>query len=214
MSKEIGLRAKKAARVKLSILEQTLFLIGTKSFRDLHVNEICERVEISRVTFFKYFRKKEDILAYFMKVWCLEREIELGKSGKTGLAAIRYLFENAGQTSSKNPGIMLSLIGYIANLTVPPTELIITRAERLLLFPQKKDLEKIKIPSIGQMFSRHLKEARVSEEIKSQFPLNSTVDLLATVFYGSGLIAHAKQTRDIKNQYMKNLELVLKILTS
>ena len=147
-----------------------------------------------------------------MKVWCLEREIELGKSKKTGLAAIRYLIESVGQTSTRNPGIMLSLIGYIANLIAPPPEQKITRAERLLLFPHERDLEKIKIPTIGQMFSRHLQEAKKSGEIKNTLPFRNIVDLLNTVFYGSGLIAHTKQTRDIKKQYKTNIELVFKIL--
>ncbi|MDH5475586.1 MAG: TetR/AcrR family transcriptional regulator, partial [Cyclobacteriaceae bacterium] len=60
----------KAARIKTKILEETKSLIGKGSFKDLYVAELCERVKISKVTLFKYFPQKEDILLYYQRIWC------------------------------------------------------------------------------------------------------------------------------------------------
>ena len=51
----MSLRKEKAARLKLAVFEQTLKLIGKRPFDDLYVEDICEKVKISKVTFFKYF---------------------------------------------------------------------------------------------------------------------------------------------------------------
>ena len=58
----MGLRKEKAARIKVQVLDQTLRLIGKKSFDDLYIEDLCAKVKISKVTLFKYFPQKEDIL--------------------------------------------------------------------------------------------------------------------------------------------------------
>ena len=42
----MGLRKEKAAKLKLSVLDSTLKLIGKKPFDDLHVDEICAKVTL------------------------------------------------------------------------------------------------------------------------------------------------------------------------
>ena len=51
-------------------------LIGKKSFDDLYVDDICEKVKISKVILFKYFPTKEDILSYYFRIWCFWRLVE------------------------------------------------------------------------------------------------------------------------------------------
>ncbi len=86
----MSLRKEKAARLKVHVLDQTLKLIGRKSFDDLFVDDICEKVKISKVTLFKYFPQKEDILLYFFRMWSLRRSVELVHKPKEGLAGIYY----------------------------------------------------------------------------------------------------------------------------
>ena len=79
----MSLRKEKAARLKLAVLEQTVRLIGKKPFDDLYVEDICDKVKISKVTLFKYFATKEDILSYYFRVWCLRRVVELRGFNRT-----------------------------------------------------------------------------------------------------------------------------------
>ena len=87
----MNLRKEKAALIKLAVLQETHKLIGKKSFEDLHVLEICERVKISKVTFFSYFPKKEDLLLYHLRLWCLTRAVELNQKPRVGIQGIYFL---------------------------------------------------------------------------------------------------------------------------
>ena len=58
----MSLQKEKAARLKVQVLDHTLKLIEKKSFDDLYVDDLCAKVKISKVTLFKYFPQKEDIL--------------------------------------------------------------------------------------------------------------------------------------------------------
>src|SRR6185369_17133604 len=111
----MSLRKEKAARLKLAVLEQTLKLIGKKPFDDLYVDDICEKVKISKVTLFKYFPAKEDILSYFFRIWCLRRVVELRDKPREGLQGVFYLFDKLGEDLETHPGIILSLIAYLGN---------------------------------------------------------------------------------------------------
>ena len=81
----MSLRKEKAARLKVQVLDQTLKLVGKKSFDDLYVDDICAKVKISKVTLFKYFPQKEDILTYYFRIWCLGRTVELIQKPKEGI---------------------------------------------------------------------------------------------------------------------------------
>ena len=129
----MSLRKEKAARLKLSVLDHTIRLIGKKSFDDLYVDEICDKVKISKVTLFKYFPTKEDILLYYFRVWCLKRAVELRDKPKEGLAGITYLFDKLSEEAEMYPGIILSLFAYLADLRRPPKPFPMKPEEKKLL---------------------------------------------------------------------------------
>lgn len=58
---QISLRELKKARAKLAIYEASLSLIGERSFRDMTVEDVCRKAEVSKVTFFKFFFGKRKI---------------------------------------------------------------------------------------------------------------------------------------------------------
>ncbi len=106
-------RKKKAARLK-AVLEHTLKLVGRKPFDDVYVDDICEKVKISKVTLFKYFPTKEDILAYYFRIWCLRRLVDPVKKPRGASESI-FLFEKLSEDAEAHPGIILSLIAYLSN---------------------------------------------------------------------------------------------------
>ncbi|MDZ7647451.1 MAG: hypothetical protein U5K54_09840 [Cytophagales bacterium] len=62
--------------------------------------------KISKVTLFKYFPQKEDILLYFFRVWCLKRAVDFREKPKEGIAAITYFFDKFAEDWESHPGIM------------------------------------------------------------------------------------------------------------
>lgn len=206
----MGLRKEKAARLKLAILDGTLKLIGKKSFDDLLVDEICAKVKISKVTLFKYFPQKEDILLYYFRLWCLKRAVELYDKPKEGLAGITFLFDKLSEDAETHPGIILSLFAYLADLRRNLRPFPVKVEEKKLLFPDLENIGAIEIQSVDQMFEKFSLEAIFKKEITKTSSTRDITQVLMSVFYGSVLTAHINQISTLKIFFRKNVELTLK----
>lgn len=206
----MGLRKEKAARLKIAVLDSTLKLIGKKSFDDLHVDEICAKVKISKVTLFKYFPQKEDILLYYFRIWCLKRGLELHEKPKEGLAGITFLFDKLSEDAEMHPGIILSLFAYLADLKRTPRPFPVKSEEKKLLFPDENEILSIEIQSVDQMFEKFSLEAIFKKEITKNTSTRDISYLFISVFYGSVVTAHINQISPLKLFFRKNLELALK----
>lgn len=206
----MSLRKEKAARLKLSVLDHTVKLIGKKSFEDLYVDEICEKVKISKVTLFKYFPQKEDILLYYFRVWCLKRAVELKEKPKEGLAGIYYLFDKLSEDCDDRPGIVLSLFGYLADLRRTPKPFPLKVEEKKFLYPDIKDIHLIEIQSVDQMFERFALEAIFKKEITKITSTRDVTNLLCTLFYGSILTSHLNQLSPAKMFFRRSVDMILK----
>jgi AcrR family transcriptional regulator len=206
----MSLRKEKAARLKLSVLDHTIRLIGKKSFDDLYVDEICEKVKISKVTLFKYFPQKEDILLYYFRVWCLKRAVELHDKPKEGLAGITFLFDKLSEDCELHPGIILSLFGYLADLRRPPKPFPLKPEEKKLLFHDHKEIQMIEILSLDQMIEKFCLEAIFRKEITKSSNTRDLTNLLTSMFYGSVLTAHLLQLDQLKFFFKRNVEMTLK----
>ena len=206
----MSLRKEKAARLKISVLDFTVRLIGKKSFDDLYVEEICDKVKISKVTLFKYFPQKEDILLYYYRVWCLRRAVELRDKPKEGMQAIYYLFDRLAEDCEDHPGIILALFAYLADLKRAPKPFPVKVEEKRLLFPAVPDIHNIEIQSVEQMFEKFSLEAIFKKEVTSTSSTRDITNLLTTIFHGSAVTGHISQLSPVKLFFRKNLELVLK----
>ncbi len=206
----MSLRKEKAARLKLSVLDHTIRLIGKKSFDDLYVDEICEKVKISKVTLFKYFPQKEDIILYYFRVWCLKRAVELHDKPKEGLAGITFLFDKLSEDCELHPGIILSLFGYLADLRRPPKPFPLKQEEKKQLFHDHKDIQLIEILSLDQMIEKFCLEAIFRKEITKSSNTRDLTNLLTSLFYGSVLTAHLLQLDQLKFFFKRNVEMTLK----
>jgi len=206
----MSLRKEKAARLKLAVLEQTLKLIGKKPFDDLYVDDICEKVKISKVTLFKYFPTKEDILSYYFRIWCLRRLVELKDKPKEGLQGVMFLFEKLGDDQESHPGIILSLLAYLSNPKRPLKPFPVKAEEKKLLFPTVPEVQGIEIQSVDQMFEKFALEAIFKKEITRATSTRDVTNLLNTVFYGSMVTSHINQINPLKIFLRRNVELALK----
>jgi len=206
----MSLRKEKAARLKLSVLDNTMKLIGKKSFDDLYVEEICEKVKISKVTLFKYFPQKEDILLYYFRIWCLNRAVELKDKPREGVLGIIYLFDKLSEDCENHPGIILSLSAYLADLKRTPKPFPVKLEEKKFLFPEREDIQNIDIQSVDQMMEKFVLEAIFKKEITKTTATRDITNLLIALFHGSVITAHVNQLSQTKMYFRKNLELVLK----
>jgi AcrR family transcriptional regulator len=206
----MSLRKEKAARLKIQVLDQTLKLIGKKSFDDLFVDDICAKVKISKVTMFKYFPQKEDILLYYFRMWCLTRSVELAQKPKEGLAGIYHLFDKLSEECEEHPGLLLSLVGYLSDYKRSPKPFPIKAEEKKLVFPEVVNITSIEILSLEQMIEKFALEAIFKKEITRSINTRDITSLTLSVFLGGIVVAHITHQTPLKIFFRRNVELMLK----
>lgn len=203
----IPLRELKKARAKLALYEAGMELIGQGSFKELLIDDLCRRAEISKVTFFKFFRQKEDLLVYFMRVWLTERLIELSHQPKQGFEAVRHILYHVAESAKTKPGLMLSLIGFLSESKMHPCMPVLSEAEVRLLFPGNEELG-AQNPDMYALFSRCMREAKEAGELRAGLPVEHAVQALFTIFYGSFLTSHLVGSKDLMKDYDIHLALL------
>lgn len=206
----MGIRKEKAARLKLQILDNTLKLVGKKSFDDLYVDELCSKVKISKVTFFKYFPRKEDVLLYYFRIWCLNRAVELREKKKEGLQGIYYVFDKLSEDCENRPGLMQSLVGYLADFKRPPKPFPVKVEEKYLLFPNVADINSVEILSVDQLIEKFTLEAIFKKEITRSTSTRDITNLFMTLFFGSVVVVQVSQLNPARIFFRKNLDMAIR----
>lgn len=208
MNKKINLRELKKAKTKLLLLHTTIELAGNDETMELHVEKICERAEVSKVTFFNYFSQKEDLFSYFMAIWGFHRAVEQELKPVIGMAGIRRIFHHAAEDGAKNPGMFLSLIRFLAGAPSTPYVPTITEAEKQVLYPNLA-LEEVELPHLYQLFQHFLSEAEREGEVRENLTSSELFYVVITIFYGAFLTGHSCGIKDIKAYYDMHLNLLL-----
>lgn len=208
MFSNISLRELKKARTKVTLYEACLSLMEDKMFREVMLDDICRKAEVSRVTFFNFFQRKEDLLIYFMRVWLTERVIEIEAEQKRGFAVIRHLLNKVAQQTREKPGLMPSLISFLVEMKMHPCMPELSEAEIGLLFPGHEELG-AETPDMYKIFYRSMSEAIVDGELKNEFTAETAVKVLFTVFYGAFLTAQLYDSSDIADFYETHLQLLI-----
>lgn len=206
----MGIRKEKAARLKVQLLDNTLKLIGKKPFEDLYVDDLCAKVKISKVTFFKYFPRKEDLLLYYFRVWCLDRTVELSSKPKEGLQGVFYLSDKLSEACEHYPGLMLSLLGYLADVKRAPKPFPVKAEEKAILYPTLEDIQSYEIQSLDQMLEKFTLEAIFKKEITRSSSTRDITNLFLTTLLGSIVTSHINQISPLKFFFRKNLDMLLK----
>lgn len=207
----IPLRERKKAKTKIALYEACLDMSVKQSFREMKVEDICAQVEVSKVTFFKCFPKKEDVLVYYMCVWLTKRWLEIDERGLQGWDAAKHLFACIVEDDRTRPGIMLRLVGLLAEEKMHPLMPILTDAEIQLLFPGREDQARAIDPNLYMLMQRIAEEAIAKGEATERYSVGQMTEMLFTIFYGTYLTAHLMMRGDdIMACYMEHLEVLAK----
>lgn len=204
------MREIKKTRTKLSIFKACVELIEGKTFREVRLEDICERAEVSKVTFFKFFPRKEDILVYFMRLWLTNRLLDLRDRPLRGLEGIRFLFRDVANGAKDRPGLMLSLISFLSEERMHPAMPVLTEAEIHLLYPGREHEVSPRAPELGELFYHYLTEAKEDGAISDDRPVEDLVKVVFSIFYGAYLTAHIYQERDIMKVYEMHLQTLIR----
>jgi len=166
-----------AARIKYKVLEYVLAESEGKNFSAIQVIEICKYVAISKVTFFKYFTRKEDILLYYKSVFTLRQIIKLKQLELEGMQALNYLVHQFAKEYETRPSLILGWIHYFTDSTQYVNPMRVKTAERDLIF---KDIDTIDCEIIS--FDQLIEQLMLDVVFKKQSELSSDPKYLSEIF--------------------------------
>lgn len=207
MNRDITLRELKKAKNKIALYEAGLSLMKDRMFSQVMIEDICKSAEISKVTFFKFYQRKEDLLIYFMRVWLTERIIEIEQEGKKGFHAFRHLLSEVAKEHQVRPGMMPSLISFLAEQNMQPCMPELSRAEVSLLFPGQEEAGS-QSPNMYVLFEQFMKDEHQAGKLNYTLTLEQAVQICFTIFYGAFLTAQLYNSTDIGRFYETHLALL------
>jgi len=204
----MGKREQRSASIKVKVLQSTLELVQTRSFDQVHVQEICDRSEISKVTFFKYFPQKEDIVFYHFRIWCLKLSLQLKKNEKKGLKGIYYVMDEFAQDYISYPSLLEVFVSNLVNLQYAIKPIPVSTIERQMLLGVG-DVESIEIQSLGSVVEGFFLEAIMTNEITQFSDTKEMKNLVLALLYGLVLSAKLHQISEFRIQVRRALDHLL-----
>ncbi|MCB0497924.1 MAG: TetR/AcrR family transcriptional regulator [Cyclobacteriaceae bacterium] len=166
-----------AAKTKFEALEYVLNESKSKNFEDIQVVDICRHIGISKVTFFKYFTRKEDLLLYYRSILTLKIIIQLNEKKKEGMLALNLVVQQFANEYLQRPSLILGVINYFTHSLDYISPMRVKPAERALFFPETKSNE-YELISLDELIEQHMLDV----VFKKQSTLSANSRQLSEVF--------------------------------
>lgn len=207
---KIGLRERKAARLKVGLAETLLELLEQRPLEDISIRELCEAHEISEATFFNYYPRKQDVLSYFMGLWRLEMTwmAERASGELDGLAVIEALFEQLAEQWAQFPAFMGEMLAHQARYREAYAEPSVTAAECLQAFSELEGIEQLQAESLDGLFSTQLGRALEAGQLPADSDRETLVVALMAISAGVPMQMRQYEPERIGEMYQKELQLL------
>lgn len=89
--------------------------MASKQLHDLNIEDICKSINISKVTFFNYFKSKEEVVEYFIQLWQYEMAYMISEKDLKGLDTLYFLYDQVSSHPSSQ-SIMSALTAYFIKI--------------------------------------------------------------------------------------------------
>ncbi|RCW62869.1 TetR/AcrR family transcriptional regulator [Saliterribacillus persicus] len=204
MNNKLSLRERKKYQTMSNILDEFLNSLQDYNFHDIHIEDICDRVNISKVTFFRYFNSKEEVLEYFVLRWCYQRSLEINRNDYKGLEGIHHVFQSVANLPNAEK-IIISLIHFYTRIKVQEIEFKeLSEYERYVISNSLTEGLQVDILNLPEILLHYLDQIEGIEKMKSYY-----VEQLIMLFYGIPLQRHiqvveSKPLDVVYREYVEN----------
>lgn len=163
-----SLRKINYVKTRTTILKTAASLLKQKEFSDITVDEICQKAQISRGTFFNYFSTKEHIFHYFIRIFTIKIALRMKKWDQSmkfedKLDMIYGWFREEKQYTK----FISSYINFILTVGEECNEMKLIDAEFVYFFGniKEEDYAYYNDLTLNKLFMEMCKEAREKGEI-------------------------------------------------
>lgn len=204
----IPLRERKFAQTKLNLARAAVERLESVSLDGLSVAALCDAAEVSEATFFNYFPKKSDLVAYIIRLWELEVVWGVRATQVRGLAAVTAAFDQAAKQIQRYPGTMGEIVSYQARLRVRPEPVELTRAERVLAFSELDGIDAAPAGGLDGILVASVDHAIKTGELPPNTNRATVSVALVAIFYGVPLAVRLAGVKAIASAYRQQLALL------
>lgn len=205
---KIPLRERKFYQTRLRLARALRQRLEGTPLDELNVRDLCDEVEVSEATFFNYFPKKTDLLAYLGRLWSVElvwHGQQALARGETGLAAVQRIFEHAARQFQAAPGVAGEFIAWQARARARHAPEPLTPNERRLAFPDRPGIEALPEQSLEQTLAAALQRAVDQGELPRNAHLPTLMVALLSIFHGVPLALRLGNPGGIAAMYRQQL---------
>ena len=184
-------RVLNAATIRYNLVSYVLKTCSSKPFDDVHVIDICREAGISKVTFFKYFHQKEDILLYYKSLLTLSLTIQVSQHNLQGTKGLDKIISHFSTEYKERQSLVLGLINKLTTDNSPYKPIRISPAEKYLFYPDI-DFKTIDVLSLEQMIDKFILEAVLNGQINSSGNVEELSAVFLSTLYGAIVASHVK----------------------
>lgn len=194
-----SLRKINYVKTRTTILKTTANLLKQKEFADITVDEICQKAQISRGTFFNYFSTKEHIFHYFIRIFTIRialrmQQWEEDMPFEEKLSTLYQWFLEEKQYSK----FISSYINFVLTVGEEANEMKLIDAEFVYFFG---DLKEEEYPyynelTLNKLFTQICKEAKEKGEITLNYDEKELSSLVVGQITGAYLSDHISEEQD------------------
>lgn len=204
----IPLRERKYLKTRIRLARALRQHLEKVSLDELSVRDLCEEVELSEATFFNYFPKKSDLLAYVSQLWAVDLAWfgrQTLAQGGSGLAVVHALFERAAQQFQVAPGATGELIAWQARARQRLVPTPLSANECRLAFPEHAGIEAMTDQGVEQALVAGIQRAVDQGELPRNVHLPTAMVSLVSIFYGVPLALRLSNPAGIGAMYRQQL---------
>lgn len=184
-------RTQNAALIRFNVHKYVMNSCKTRDFTSIRVTEICEASGISKVTFFKYFDKKEDVLFLFKSILNTSICIDVSNKQLQSVAGLEHIIDNFVHIVQDTPSIARELVAGLLHSKPPILPVILTEADREFFFPGV-DFEAVSIMPFWDLIERFMLEAILNREITKKGDASELTTMFIATLYGAIVASHLK----------------------
>ena len=161
-----GRRERKKGETRRRITLAALELFHEKGFETTTVDEITERADVAKGTFFNYFPRKESVLAALSEEWMERAEEHAAHHGRTASERILALFGGVAESYGQDRSLARMLLRVSMERMVCP-EPDVSRS------------------GLYQLVVQAVQDGQTSGEFRSELSAESVFGVVASVFMGT-----------------------------
>jgi len=186
-------RTQNAAHIRYKVINYVTQACQTKDFSKIYVTDICQAAGISKVTFFKYFDRKEDVLMLYSSIINTGMCIEVSQREITAMAGLEFVILRFGNIIRETPSIARELVAAILHTKPPILPVILTEADKALFFPDVR-FEEVNIVSFWKLTEGFMLEGVLNGEITRMADATELATMFMAALYGSIVTSHMKES--------------------